>query len=358
MGQTLVLGVHPAAPDERVIQHAAALLRSGGLVAFPTETVYGLGANAMDPQAVQSIFRAKERPLYDPLIVHLADTGSLPSVVRTIPPVVSELAARFWPGPLTLVLPKQPGVPPEVTAGLETVAVRIPAHPVALALIRAAGVPVAAPSANRFGGVSPTRAEHVLADLEGRIDLILDAGPTPVGVESTVLSLVTSPPTLLRPGGVSYEALVDILGEVTLPHQSDPSPGRPPPSPGTLPQHYAPRARLLLYDGPTQAVLEAMREETLRLRAAGNVVGLLVAEEDLPTLENLPATIQSVGSEAAPEEVARHLYAALRHLDEVGVTVILARDFGETGIRRAVHDRLRRAAGGHVIRVRHTQRGA
>ncbi len=358
MGQTLVLRVHPATPDERIIQRAAALLRSGGLVAFPTETVYGLGANALDPQAVQGIFRAKERPSYDPLIVHLADVEALPSIVRTIPPVVAELAARFWPGPLTLVLPKQPCVPSEVTAGLETVAVRIPAHPIALALIRTAGVPVAAPSANRFGGVSPTRAEHVLADLEGRIDLILDGGPTPVGVESTVLSLVTSPPTLLRPGGVSYEALVDILGEVTLPRQLDPSSERPAPSPGTLPQHYAPRARLVLYDGPTPAVLEAIREETLRLHAAGDIVGLLVAEEDLPGLKDLPATVQAVGSEAAPEEVARHLYAALRRLDEVGVTVILARDFGETGIRRAVRDRLLRAAGGHVIRVEHTRRGA
>ena len=216
MRQTEVLKIDPTCLAEPLIAQAAEVLRAGGLVAFPTETVYGLGANALDADAVKGIFAAQERPAYDPLIVHLAEAAELPQVTVGIPPAAWTLAANFWPGPLTLVLPRRTEVPPEVTAGGGTVAVRVPLHPVAQALIRAAGVPVAAPSANRFGHLSPTCAEDVLADLEGRIDLVLDGGPTSVGVESTVLSLVTSVPTILRPGGVSREALENVLGSVEL----------------------------------------------------------------------------------------------------------------------------------------------
>ncbi|MBN1872917.1 MAG: threonylcarbamoyl-AMP synthase [Anaerolineae bacterium] len=358
MQQTLVLHVNPEQPEAAPIARAAAVLRAGGLVAFPTETVYGLGANALDDNAVRAIFRAKDRPAYDPLIVHLADAASLPSVVRVVPDAVRLLAVHFWPGPLTLVLPRNAAVPPSVTAAGDTVAVRIPSHPVALALIRAAGVPVAAPSANRFGRISPTCVEHVLADLQGRVDIILDGGPTPVGVESTVLSLVSSIPAILRPGGVSREALAAVLGEVDV-HQLaiTPEPESMQISPGTSSSHYAPRARLILYRGQKPALLQAMRAEADRLQSEGERVGVLAADEDagyfaaLRERQTSPVCFQPVGSEQCLTDVARRLYGALHALDQAGVTVILARDFGNAGLGLAVRDRLTRAAGGRVIQV-------
>ncbi len=325
MPQTTRLTLDPHAPDPALIAQAAAVIVSGGLVAFPTETVYGLGANALDAVAVQGIFAAKERPAFDPLIVHLADVADLPRVARAMPPLALTLTAQFWPGPLTLVLPRAPEVPLAVTAGGETVAVRVPAHPVAQALIRAAGVPIAAPSANRFGQLSPTRAEDVLADLDGRIALVLDAGPTPVGVESTVLSLVTSTPTILRPGGVAREALEAVLGPVLL-LERPAQPEEIAPAPGTLAQHYAPRAQVTLYRGDDHAVRAALRAAALRLHAAGARVGLLLAEEDLPAFAGLPLILRAAGPLAGPEIVARQLFTTLRALDAAAVEVILARD--------------------------------
>ncbi len=348
MRETLLLQVDPLHPDPAPIYRAAAVLKAGGLVAFPTETVYGLGANALDAQAVAGIFAAKERPAYDPLIVHLADVSELAQVTQAASPLTLALAAHFWPGPLTLVLPKAPQVPAEVTAGGESVAVRVPAHPVALALIAAAQTPIAAPSANRFGRVSPTLASHVLADLNGRIDVILDGGATHVGVESTVLSLLTAPPTILRPGGVSREALAQFLGELPLLAQTAPT-STALPSPGTSLQHYAPRARVILYCGTRTAMCTALRAEAIRLAAQGGRVGLLVAVEDMPVFAGLPAVVQPVGSQAEPEEVARHLFAGLHALDRAGVDVILARDFGAAGLGLAIRDRLTRAAAGQVI---------
>ncbi len=348
---TRILSLNAEQPAAAPIAAAAELLRAGGLVAFPTETVYGLGADALNASAVQGIFAAKERPAYDPLIVHIAALDELSRVAALIPPVVEALAARFWPGPLTLVLPRAAAIPAEVTAGSPTVAVRIPAHPVALALIRAAGVPIAAPSANRFGRLSPTRAEDVLADLAGRIDLILDGGPTPVGVESTILSLVTPGPTILRPGGISREALEAVLGPVAVLTRPVVPATEVTPAPGTLLQHYAPQAPLILYQGAPDAVLTAMRQEAIRLQQAGSRVGLLLAEEDLPLFAGLPCILRAVGPAATPEEVARRLFATLRALDEAAVTVILARDFGAAGLGLAIRDRLTRAAGGHVVHV-------
>ncbi len=350
MKTTEMLTLDPQHPPAELIARAADIIRRGGLVAFPTETVYGLGANAQDAAAVRGIFAAKERPAYDPLIVHLCSAEALPLVARDIPPVAWELAARFWPGPLTLVLPRHPQVPYEVTAGGETVAVRVPAHPVAQALIRAAGVPIAAPSANRFGRVSPTRASDVWHDLAGRIDLILDGGPTQVGVESTVLSLVTSPPLLLRPGGVPREALEAVLGPVQL-LQRPVTEGERAAAPGTLLQHYAPRAQVTLYRGPEAALHQALRSEAQRLHAQGVRVGLLIAREDVAPLRDVPAVSGVAGSLADLEEVARHLFATLRALDEAGAQVILARDFGEAGLGLAIRDRLTRAAAGRVVDV-------
>jgi L-threonylcarbamoyladenylate synthase len=335
-------------PDPRLIAEAAAIIRAGGLVAFPTETVYGLGADGLNPAAVARIFEAKERPPTDPLILHIAEPETLLQLVREAPPVALELAHRFWPGPLTLVLPKQPGVPDIVTAGLATVAVRMPAHPVALALIRAARTPIAAPSANRFGRTSPTTARHVQDDLGDRIDLILDAGPTPIGVESTVLDLTRPVPTILRPGGLPREALEGLLGPVAV--QTHLAEG-PMPSPGLLPKHYAPRAPMILVIGPPPRMRATLRDMVARYTAQGHRIGLLIAEEDRAETADLPAETLVLGPEGDLETVARRLYEGLRELDGRDLSLIIARDFGDQGLGLAVRDRLTRAAGGSIIQV-------
>lgn len=357
---TEVVAVEAAAPEPDAIARAAGVLRRGGLVAFPTETVYGLGANALDPAAVQRIFEAKGRPPDDPIIVHLASAGELDRVAREVPQAALALGATFWPGPLTLVVAKRDAVPPSVTAGLDTVAVRVPAHPVALALIREAGVPVAAPSANRFGHASPTTARHVLDDLEGRIDLVLDAGPTPVGVESTVVDLSGPAPTILRPGGVPREDVERIAGAVAV---RDERPGdarraAPQRSPGLLAEHYAVAAELILVEstgageshGPARpAVLTEIARLARRHVEAGRRVGLLVADEDAPVLADAPGELRTLGPAADVDAVARELFAAMRALEAAGVEVIVARDFGTEGLGLAIRDRLRRAASEVVV---------
>lgn len=334
-------------PDAAGIAAAAALVRAGQLVAFPTETVYGLGGDALNPAAVAAIFAAKGRPAHDPLIVHLADARDLPRVAAAVPPLAERLAAAFWPGPLTLVLARGPAVPRAVTAGGPTVAVRVPSHLVARALISAAGTPLAAPSANRFGHTSPTDAAHVLADLGGRIAAVLDGGPTPIGVESTVLDLTTPVPTLLRPGGVSLETLRALLGEVAL--GEDVAQGGALASPGLLERHYAPQSELWLVVGPEEDARQWLREQANAATAAGRRVGLLVPDEDAALLADLDADIEPLGPAAAIEVVAQRLYAALRRLDARQPALILARDLGETGLARAVRDRLARAAAGRVV---------
>ncbi len=303
-------------PDPHLIAEAAAIIRAGGLVAFPTETVYGLGADGLNPAAVARIFEAKERPPTDPLILHIAEPEALCPLVLEVPPAAQELARRFWPGPLTLVLPKQPIVPDIVTAGLPTVAVRMPAHPVALALIRAAETPIAAPSANRFGHTSPTTARHVLNDLGGRIDLILDAGPTPVGVESTVLDLTRPIPTILRPGGLPREAIEALVGPVAVQTYI---PEGPLPSPGMLPKHYAPHAETVFLQGSTDWMRSVMRELVLRYAAEGHRVGVLIAEEDRESLAGLPVEAVVLGAQDDLEGIARRLYEGLRGPGQSGV---------------------------------------
>ncbi|SNB70125.1 L-threonylcarbamoyladenylate synthase [Thermoflexus hugenholtzii] len=345
---TRVISIDPERPDPGTIARAAEILRAGGLVAFPTETVYGLGADGLNPKALERLFAAKGRPPTDPVILHIADLETLPRLAREIPPPVWTLAQRFWPGPLTLVLPKQPAVPDLATAGLPTVAVRMPAHPVALALIRAAGTPIAAPSANRFGHVSPTTARHVLEDLESRIDLILDAGPTAIGVESTVLDLTRPVPTILRPGGLPREALEAVLGPVAV---FDRAVAGPAPSPGMSPKHYAPRTELVVLLGPKERLRPHLREIARHYVQQGHRVGLLIAEEDRAAVADLPVEVAILGSEADLAGIARRLYPALRELDQRGLDLILAREFGAEGLGLAIRDRLIRAAGGRVIRI-------
>jgi L-threonylcarbamoyladenylate synthase len=338
-----VLIIDPDHPQPDRIRPAADALRLGKLVAFPTETVYGLGANALDARAVSRIFEAKGRPGDDPLIVHLAESSWLPRAAVDIPALAWGLAEAFWPGPLTLILPKRAEIPALVTSGRETVAVRVPAHPVALALIQAAGVLVAAPSANRFGHTSPTRASHVLTDLGDQIDMLVDGGETSIGIESTVLDLTGPVPTILRPGGVTREQLIALLG-IDVPVRTAAIEG-PQISPGLLLQHYSPRAELVYLLGLSRAAaLSTLRQLAEEEIAHGRRVGLLLVDEDLSEFSGLPLHVAPLGSEGDLWQAAHRLYAGMRYLDELRVDVIFARDMGEHGPGLALRDRLRRAA--------------
>ena len=346
--QTIV--VDPHAPDDAAIALAADVLRHGGLVAFPTETVYGLGANALNSTAISHIFQAKGRPASDPLIVHVASTSQLTEVAIDIPPLAWLLITEFWPGPLTLVLRRGYDVPPSVSAGANTVAVRMPRHPVASALITAAQLPVAAPSANLFARPSPTTAQHVLEDLNGRVDLILDGGPTSIGIESTVLDLTGDTPRILRPGGITLEQLQTTIPSITYVSQyleeQETAAG-----PGMLLKHYSPRAEVVLFDGPPAATLAALRVQAESALAAGRRVGVMVVNDDLPALHDLPVEIAPLGQTANAADAAQRLFAALRSLDARGVDVIFARSLPRTGLGLAVWDRLVRAAEGRIITV-------
>ncbi len=339
--ETRVWKVDPNLPDPTAILEAAEIIRQGGLIAFPTETVYGLGANALDENAVLKIFAAKERPAWDPIIVHICDLTMLELLVEEIPEHFHELAKRFMPGPLTVVMRKKPNVPDAVTAGLPTVAVRMPNHPVALALIRASGVPIAAPSANRFGRPSPTTAEHVLNDLAGRIDGILDAGPTQVGVESTVLDLTKSPPKILRPGGVSKEMLEEVLGEVVVAQKPifDPESGLP--SPGMMPRHYAPSVPVILTDGNPKdlaATIELLTSQGYEPKQ----IGVLVPRGWLTGVEGVVSF--DWGSWGNWDELAQRLFEGMRWLEAQKVVVIVAPLPPPIGLGLAIRDRLTKAA--------------
>lgn len=326
-------------PDPAILERAATLLRDGGLVAFPTETVYGLGANALDPTAVARVFRAKDRDRRDPLIVHVSDVADLSRVAaRALGRLEQRLAAAFWPGPLTLVLPKAAAIPAVVTGGLSTVAVRVPAHPVAFRLVQAARVPVAAPSANRFRRPSATTAEHVLADLGGQVDLVLDAGPAPLGLESTIVQCVGEDAVrVLRPGMVTVEEVVRASGSGVSVLVGGAAGFV---APGQDIVHYQPRARLLLVPAAELAArlreLEAARVGPLAVMACG---------EDLAALDLAPAIlVGDLGSVHDLEVAGRRLFATMRRLDAAGVAVIVARDFPLVGLGVTLHDRLVRAA--------------
>ncbi len=354
---TEVIRVNALQPEPSIIERAAAVLRGGNVVVFPTETVYGLGADVFQPAALERIFLAKGRPHSDPLIAHIADEASLELLTTALPEQARRLASMFWPGPLTLVLPRGPRVPHLMTAGLETVAVRMPRHPVALALIRALGSPIAAPSANRFMHVSPTTAQHVLADLGGRIPLILDGGSCEVGVESTVLDLCSEQPTILRPGGISLEALRAILPNVQPPrsrkvtgtHDSVESESAAQHSPGQMLTHYAPSVPLLLFEGSAASMRTAMLAETRLRQARGERIGLLLADEDVVAFQQSGALVCSLGSVANPTQIAASLFHCLRALEEAQVQVILCRQFDDDGLGLAIRDRLLKAASGRVI---------
>lgn len=315
---------------------AAALLRSGALVALPTETVYGLGADATNPVSVAGIFESKQRPAFDPLIVHVPDVSRAGQVVAEFPPIARRLADAFWPGPLTLVLPKRAEISDLVTAGLPGVGLRVPQHPLTREILRLADRPIAAPSANPFSGISPTTAEHVLDGLRGRIDAVFDGGPCQVGVESTVLSLMTPTPTLLRPGGVTREAIEAVIGPVAV-AQADPQrDDQAQPAPGMLSRHYAPRTPLTVVDSLHDA-----------MPVVGQRTGLLT--HGCPAAETVADgfdLIENLCEQADLKLCAARLFAGMRRLDAAGLDAIIAIRFAHEGLGVALNDRLQRAASG------------
>lgn len=370
--RTRTLTIDPHKPDVAALQAAAAIIRAGGLVAFPTETVYGIGADAFNGEAVRGIFAAKGRPADNPLIVHIASPDELQAVAApsfAAQSHVDRLARRFWPGPLTVVVPKGPNVPDEITAGLNTVAVRMPDHPVALALIRAAGRPLAAPSANRSGRPSPTEAAHVQHDLAGRIDMIVDGGAAPVGLESTVLDLTVDPPLIHRPGAVTVEALEYVLGgpvligpdedgaalsavasDVASAAAANPeTPADVPRSPGVKYAHYAPRTRCVLVEGAAPDIVSAIHNRLAAEQARGRRAGVLATREGSAAYGTEAAAVCIAGPRDDAAAIARNLYRCLRQLDAADVDIIYIEGIEPHGIGAAVMNRMRRAAGHNIL---------
>ncbi|MDR0531549.1 MAG: threonylcarbamoyl-AMP synthase [Oscillospiraceae bacterium] len=328
------------------IARAARLLRAGELVAIPTETVYGLAANALDPAAVRSIFAAKGRPQDNPLIVHVPDIGAAEPLAADMPAKARELAERFWPGPLTIILKKSERIPDVVSAGLGTVALRVPAHPAALGLLRVCGLPLAAPSANLSGSPSPTTAAHVLHDFDGKIAAALDGGPCRVGVESTVVTLAAPAPTLLRPGGVAPEALRAVLGELEISSAVARAlrPDEPAASPGMKYKHYAPNAELILIRGSLPDFLGCAEER--------QADGILVFDGDMALCSPRFPRCLSYGREDCPEEQANQLFSRLREIDALGWKRVLVRRPAPDGVGLAVYNRLLRAAAFREVDLR------
>lgn len=333
--------------DYPQLQEAARLLRGNEAIAFPTETVYGLGANAMNDEAIAKIFEAKGRPSDNPLIVHIGAYSQLEGVVSEIPVVADVLMKHFWPGPLTIILPKKDGISEKVTAGLDTVGVRMPDHPVALALIEEANVPVAAPSANRSGRPSPTLASHVYEDLDGKIAGIVDGGATGVGVESTVIDCTSEVPTILRPGGITKEQLEEVIGPVVLdPALKDQT--EKPKSPGMKYTHYAPKAPLRIVEGSRAFIQELVDNK----KREGYTVGVLTTEEYQHVYE--ADVVLSCGVRSDLASVATKLYDVLRTFDTSEVAVIFSESFPNEGIGNAIMNRLTKAAGHYIIREEKT----
>lgn len=352
MKQTKLLKVDPKEPEIEKIIQAAEFIKAGGLVAFPTETVYGLGADALNAKAVLGLFEAKNRPLDNPPIVHVEKFEDVTLLTRQVSATAEKLMKKFWPGPLTLVF-KRSNIVPEVTvAGLETVAIRMPQHPVALALIRESRCPIAAPSANMAGKPSPTSAEHVLEDLNGRIDAVIDAGPTRIGVESTVLDVSVEPPMVLRPGGVSLEALKDVVEEVQL-HPFVVSDrevaSEKAKSPGMKHKHYAPKAPVILVEGDLPKVMSTIKQFITKYWLDGKKVGVLATSETAWAYE--ADVVKTLGSRRNVDLMATHLFRLLREFDSENVDVIIAEGVPLDGLGLAVMNRLRKASGYNIIKA-------
>ena len=330
------------------IAAAGQILKQGGLVAFPTETVYGLGADALNPQASRRIYEAKGRPSDNPLIVHISNMEDLGKITAKVPEQAEKLAAEFWPGPLTMIFEKSPLVPLETTGGLQTVAVRMPDHPIALGLIQAGGGFVAAPSANTSGRPSPTTAEHVAQDMEGRIPMILDGGPVGIGIESTIVDVSGDMPMILRPGYITKEMVQEAIGPVALdPGLTAENEAVRPKAPGMKYKHYAPKGQLILVDGEREAVQAEIIRLSKEAAAKGQNVGVIGTDE---TWGSYPyGIVKSIGTREDEETIARHLYGVLREFDEQDVEIIYSESFSAPGIGQAIMNRLLKAAGHHVL---------
>lgn len=337
--------------NDRIFENAADIIRNGGLVAFPTETVYGLGGDAFDNGAAAKIYAAKGRPSDNPLIVHIADITDMEKLSDDIPEMAYRLAERFWPGPLTMIVRKNSSVPASVTGGLDTVAIRFPSHPVARRLIKESGTFIAAPSANLSGRPSPTKASHVIEDLSGRIDMIIDGGDIEIGLESTIVDLTEIVPVILRPGYITQEMLEAAVGEVRLDKalMTGVAPDVRPKAPGMKYRHYAPKAVMTIVEGDNDKVVAYMQTELDKKLKAGYKVGIMVSGANEPCFDR--GEIICLGNRDDEEEVARNLFAALREFDDRGVDVIYSEAFPEAGVGQAVMNRLLKAAGHMVVHV-------
>ena len=348
--KTIIEKIDKKQVDKEIISQAGQILKDGGLVAFPTETVYGLGANALDEEAAKKTYAAKGRPSDNPLIVHIADMSYLPEIVTEIPKEAVKVAEKYWPGPLTMIFHKSPKVPYGTTGGLDTVAVRMPDHEIARELILAAGGYVSAPSANTSGRPSPTKAEHVAEDLNGKIEMILDGGPVDIGVESSILDVTVTPPMILRPGAITKEMLEDVIGEVAV----DKTLIRPdsktvPKAPCMKYRHYAPKASLSIVEGRAEAVTSFINTKTKEQMSEGLKVGIIATAETVACYES--GDVKCIGTRADEMTIAAGLFDVLRSFDAEGVDVIYSEAFQEEGIGSAIMNRLLKAAGHHVIHV-------
>lgn len=348
--ETKVIKVNGKSPEDDLILEGAKFIRDGKLVAFPTETVYGLGANGLDELAVKNIFQAKGRPVDNPLILHISSIGQVEALVESISKDGEKLMKRFWPGPLTILFKKSERVPDIITAGLDTVAIRMPNHPIALDLIKSSGVPIAAPSANTSGKPSPTDANHVIEDLQGKVHMIIDGGVTGIGLESTVLDLSGDQPMILRPGGVTLEDLREILPNVVedlsiIKDREDIIPK----SPGQKYKHYAPKAEMIVFTGQVDNMVEAIKSQAEKFRAQGKKVGIMTTDELKDRYDQ--GLIISLGSRAKKETIGHNLFHTIRLFDENNVDIILAEGVEISHLGSAIMNRLKKAAGGNVIRV-------
>ena len=347
--QTIMAVMHDGI-DEVQIRRAGDILKEGGLVAFPTETVYGLGGNALDAQASAKIYAAKGRPSDNPLIVHIADWDAIYKIVSEVPPEAKKLADAFWPGPLTMILKKSDAVPLATTGGLNTVAIRMPSNEVARALIRAGGGYVAAPSANTSGRPSPTCAAHVAQDLSGKVEMIIDGGSVDIGLESTIVDLTEGKPTILRPGYINQEMLGQVLDEVEMDRGLiSPDSNVHPKAPGMKYRHYAPKADLIIVEGEAARVREKINELVRENLAAGKKAGVIGTDESL--LYYKVGDVRSIGSRKEEITIARHLYSILRDFDESDISVIYSESFETPKIGQAIMNRLIKAAGHQIIKV-------
>lgn len=348
--KTIIEQINKTHMNRDVIEKAGDILKKGGLVAFPTETVYGLGADALNEEAAQKIYAAKGRPSDNPLIVHIADMEALDRITKEVPEAAQKAAEAFWPGPLTMILKKSREVPKGTTGGLDTVAVRMPDHEIAREIIRAGGGYIAAPSANTSGRPSPTEAGHVASDMEGRIDMIIDGGAVEIGVESTILDMTVMPPMILRPGAVTEEMLEELIGEVEVDKTLiDPDSKKAPKAPGMKYRHYAPKAELVVVDGRIEAVVDEINRLAKEKEEAGSKVGIIGTQETVGRYK--AGNIKCIGTRTDESTIASHLYGILREFDSDGAEFIYSEAFAAEGIGSAVMNRLLKAAGHRVMHV-------